>query len=121
LAFKSFGACPCNKDTAACISGGQVLLAGASNRVSGVDGRPGGPAQATDEAAEDAHRCHLPAPTAGKKQALAAPTADPERRRTGGGRPAAAARAAGGVVSAGAACRAGALALALGSGSATWK
>jgi len=32
---------------------------------------------------EDAHRGHLPAPAAGKKQA---PAADPGRRRTGGGR-----------------------------------
>ena len=38
---------------------------------------------------EDAHRGHLPAPAAGKKQA---PAADPGRRRTGG--------AAGGVASA---------------------
>ena len=35
---------------------------------------------------EDAHRGHLPAPAAGKKQAPAALAVDPGRRRTGGGR-----------------------------------
>ena len=33
---------------------------------------------------EDVHCGHLPAPAAGKKQAPAAPAADPGRRRTGG-------------------------------------